>query len=437
MNLCVQSILTQSLTNFELLLVIPEDDPETLHEAERLRTSDTRIRILITPANFGLSEALNFGVKHSKAPLIARMDSDDWSTPNRLESQYNYLQRNSEIGIVGTNIKTFGSIREEWRMPNHHNYIQAGMLFRSTLLHPTVMFRKSLFTNDNLRYIASAKNIPEDLDLWIRASRVTKTANLNNFCVLYRIHNSEAGKKKEIMWKNLQLLVIMQLQELGLEFTKREIDLHMSCVHNISLTKQLELNELENWFLKIRLQNEINPIFNEKALKDTLMHELLIQYKNVHPVPPSIDNIDPKGKYYVGLLRKTLISILLRTLSAKQISTLRDFNKKMHLREMCHKYFHSRIILRKIRTYGFFHVYREFTDQVIVRLRLFVLKNFPTPIINLIRKARIILRKIRTYGFFHVYREFTEQVIVRIRLFVLKNFPTPIINLIRKAKNGF
>ena len=392
--LAVESVLNQSLRRLEVILVIPEGDLRTLSAANLLSISDSRIKILKTSNELGISESLNLGVGIAKTQFIARMDSDDWSAPNRLESQYNFLLNNPEIGIVGTNVKTFGRIMEEWRMPIQNEYIKAGMLFRSTLLHPTVMFRRTLFTEQNLKYLPTSENIPEDLDLWIQASRVTKLANISNFHLLYRVHASEAGKRQDLLWKNLDLLVSKQFLELGLTFTARELELHMACVHNKSLTNQSELNELKNWFDKIEVANNEILLFDEMALKNTLMRELLVQYKKVYPVPPILNSLKLEKNASILSLRSFGILLIIKYLSPSSISKLRDLNRKLNYRIKPFGPFERNIIFRKVRTYGFRHVLNEFLEQRIQRLRFWFLTNLPDSSIKLVMKCKKCLRNL-------------------------------------------
>src|ERR1039458_2059372 len=95
----VNSILSQSFKDFEFIII---DDGSTDGSADIIESiKDERI-ILLKQENSGLSVALNNGIKISGAKYIARMDADDISMDTRLEKEYNVLENNSEIGIVGT-----------------------------------------------------------------------------------------------------------------------------------------------------------------------------------------------------------------------------------------------------------------------------------------------------------------------------------------------
>ena len=88
----IQSILDQTFSNFELIIVDDKSTDETLEVTKIF--SDKRIRLIEKPANTGYTESLNLGIELSRGHLIARMDGDDISMPQRFEKQVNFLFEN-------------------------------------------------------------------------------------------------------------------------------------------------------------------------------------------------------------------------------------------------------------------------------------------------------------------------------------------------------
>ncbi|GKV76995.1 glycosyl transferase [Pectobacterium carotovorum subsp. carotovorum] len=98
------------------------------------------------PSNIGLAKALNIGMSYCKYNLIARMDSDDISLPDRFKKQYDYMKENPHIGVCGTYIREVDpktcqplSIRS---VPTEHDAIEKFAIYRSPISHPSVMYRK-------------------------------------------------------------------------------------------------------------------------------------------------------------------------------------------------------------------------------------------------------------------------------------------------------
>ena len=98
----IESILAQSFTDFELLIV---DDASGDGSAQIIRSyerRDNRIRFIQLEQNMGVADARNRGIAAATGKFITFMDDDDISLPKRLEKQVEFLQSNPDIGAVGT-----------------------------------------------------------------------------------------------------------------------------------------------------------------------------------------------------------------------------------------------------------------------------------------------------------------------------------------------
>ena len=96
---CIESILAQTLTDFEIIAV--NDFSTDASSNILLRYRDERIR-LVDNQQRGLVPALNTGLAHCSATLVARMDADDIMHTGRLEKQYRYMRRHPEVTLLAT-----------------------------------------------------------------------------------------------------------------------------------------------------------------------------------------------------------------------------------------------------------------------------------------------------------------------------------------------
>lgn len=102
---CIDSILVQDYTNFELILVNDGSPDRSGQICEDYLKRDPRVRVIHKP-NGGLSDARNVGIEASQGEYVTFIDSDDWVTENYLSRLYSALVKNN-VDISVTNYVTF------------------------------------------------------------------------------------------------------------------------------------------------------------------------------------------------------------------------------------------------------------------------------------------------------------------------------------------
>lgn len=169
----VESILRQTMGDLEFVAVNDGSTDETLSILHRYASDDERLRIIDTPHG-GIVPALNAGLAAARGALVARMDADDWSHPDRLRLQCNYLETHADIDLVSCAVD-FGGCRESCAgYAEYVDWINALLTpeaiathrFReSPLAHPSVMFRKECI---DIHGGYRDGPFPEDYELWLR-----------------------------------------------------------------------------------------------------------------------------------------------------------------------------------------------------------------------------------------------------------------------------
>lgn len=192
----VESILRQSFENFELLVVNDGSGDGTATMLDKFAGQDSRLRV-IHQRNRGLVWSLNRLIEEARAPLIARMDGDDISLPNRFERQIDFLRRNPDFGVVGTNtddIDEEGSVTECTDLhPLDHATLVDALQDRSPICHPSVMMRSAVVRAAGA-YRAAYQHC-EDYDLWLRLSTRTKLGNLPERLLYYRRSSGQISNR--------------------------------------------------------------------------------------------------------------------------------------------------------------------------------------------------------------------------------------------------
>ncbi len=166
----VESILEQTFSNFELLII---NDGSTDHTSRILSGFNDPRLFILSQKNKGLVRSLNRGIGSARGKYIARMDADDMSLPERLEKQVSFLAKNPSYAVVGTATKVIyedGKEKIRYR-PSSTAAIRKNIVRICPFTHSSVMIRKSVFDRVGLYDCSmdgSKALLVEDYDLWVR-----------------------------------------------------------------------------------------------------------------------------------------------------------------------------------------------------------------------------------------------------------------------------
>ncbi|VAX14976.1 Glycosyl transferase, group 2 family [hydrothermal vent metagenome] len=196
----VDSVLTQTFENFEILVI---DDGSDDGSIETLGRDDHRLKVIVNPG-CGLVDALNAGCKAASGQYLARMDGDDICHPSRLELQVDFLHNNPRIGVTATQVEVIGDggpaegyrLYEAWiNSVLTPADIRREIYIESPLPHPTVMMRAEVFQK-----LGGYRDMgwPEDYDLWLRANEAgVSMGKVGRKLLKWRDSDSRLSKKDE------------------------------------------------------------------------------------------------------------------------------------------------------------------------------------------------------------------------------------------------
>lgn len=169
----VESILSQTFKNFELLLIDNSSTDSSLRIAKDLANSDSRIN-LYTEKKQGVVHAMNLGLCNSSGTYIARMDSDDISYSTRLEKQLNFMKNDPALDFIGCEVKyvahnenTAGFKRFVNWVNSFHSpkQIEDMRFIEIPVINPTIFFKRELFGKYGGCYDG---DFPEDYEMQLR-----------------------------------------------------------------------------------------------------------------------------------------------------------------------------------------------------------------------------------------------------------------------------
>jgi glycosyltransferase involved in cell wall biosynthesis len=267
MREAIESILGQSYSDFELLVV---DDHSTDSTGDILREycgRDARIRAVRNQEAKGTVGALNTGLGLARGEYLARMDADDISLPTRLEKQHAFLEKHHDISVCGTNMELFGAQQFVWRLPPEHEAIRAGLIFTPFIAHATVMMRRTALEENHYRYDPEY-GYAEDYELWSRLSQRYRFANLPDVLYRYRKYDADSGPlREEIRSRSAQRVRLRLLGALGIVPSPEESELHRQIGdYCYRPTKDL-VRRANRWLDKILEANERSRVFDPPALR--------------------------------------------------------------------------------------------------------------------------------------------------------------------------
>jgi len=261
----IESVLHQTFSDFELLII----NDGSIDRTEEIICSlpDKRIRYLKNPACLGLVKTLNRGLREARGEYVARMDADDICVPERLALQVDYLDRHSEVGILGGQTIDFNERRrKQYLRYTGHDDITANLLFSTTLCHPTVMMRAAMVRQYHLWYDESALHC-EDRELWTRASRQVRLANLDTVVLHYREHDQSVNSRyREVQRQHGKKVVRGLLESMGLNPSAAQLQLHWDFRPAAGIAADGFLKRHEAWLIGLLRQNRQKNFFNQNAL---------------------------------------------------------------------------------------------------------------------------------------------------------------------------
>ncbi len=200
---CLDSILGQSLTDFELLAIDDGSEDSSSELVSVYAKNDQRLR-LVRQGHVGLVATLNLGLEQTRAPLVARMDADDRMHSQRLELQHAFLSEHGDIDVVGCRIRPFPEslvkegFREYLRWQDScmtPEDIAAEIYREAPLVNPGVMFRRDMALE-----MGGYRDgdFPEDYEFWLRLVRAGKRfAKLDRVLVDWRVSCTSYSRRDD------------------------------------------------------------------------------------------------------------------------------------------------------------------------------------------------------------------------------------------------
>ncbi len=275
LNESIRSILTQSFSNFEFIIINDGSTDGSEEVLNHFAKVDNRIR-LVHQDNKGVTHALNHALALAKGKLIARMDADDISLPERLERQFEVMERNTAVGVCHGLVNQiyangrFIPLRKKTGYLHSHLQTQWTLLWKNCIFHPTVMFRNEIIHNWNLCYDEAATGV-EDYKLWCQLSEKTKFYSIKEPLLLYRRHNKGiTGNFGKLHMRNKGHIISDNMKSLGINGLSDE---HLKELVLISGHAYIPKHEISWKFNADFFLNLLEQVIHKFTVKNNLKTE--------------------------------------------------------------------------------------------------------------------------------------------------------------------
>jgi glycosyltransferase involved in cell wall biosynthesis len=246
---CIDSILNQTYSHFEFLIVLDNPENEQLKLLlDDYQKKDSRIKIIPNPKNMGLVKSLNTALEHCNGKYVARMDADDISDPERLSKEKSYLEEKNLDFVFSGMIVIDENDQKQYEWDNNAftpEEIKKVMGIWNISLHPTWFLKRDVYTA-----LGGYRDIPysEDYDFSLRAlSKGYKIGKLNENLLLYRMRSTGISKSNNfeqfiISRKLIQLYKKDKLNDYS--YVKDEINKAQNQIKNGEKQKYSEAEDI-------------------------------------------------------------------------------------------------------------------------------------------------------------------------------------------------
>ena len=189
----IESILNQTLKNFEFIIIADGSNIETLKILNYYEKKDSRIILVTQKINKGLAYSLNIAIKKSKSKYLVRQDYDDISIPERLAVLLKFFKKRN-LAVCGSSVykinyknSIIGKLQRKLSVNNHKKKLE----FLNTLSHSSVIMNKEIIIKIGL--YNEKLECSQDYDLWQRVVAFYNIASVPEYLVKLRIHESSVS----------------------------------------------------------------------------------------------------------------------------------------------------------------------------------------------------------------------------------------------------
>ncbi len=193
----IESILAQTYRHFEFIIVDDGSTDLSWRILREYQKKDRRIKLFKNTYNQGVSKTITKGLDKAKGSVIARMDADDISLPDRFKKQIEYLNMHPHTLVIGGQCQVIdneNNIIGDKRFPTDFISIYRFIMTFHPLQEPTLMIARDRLPQ-HFSFYGKNFTITEEIELIFKLFKYGKVENLSDVVLLYRIHDQNSSLK--------------------------------------------------------------------------------------------------------------------------------------------------------------------------------------------------------------------------------------------------
>lgn len=262
----VKSILDQTFKDFELIVIDDCSKDGSFQIVSDMSKTDSRLKIYRNETNLGVVSTRNKLIELSVGKYIAMLDSDDVAFPERLKTQYEFMENNQDIAVCGTNaviINESGKKTGVWKHETDPEKLEIELFFHYPFVSSSLMIRKNSLPE---KHYDPDYPVAEDYELVSRIALNFDLANINIPFVKYRLNCSGLSQNNRELMRLKSIEIIENYASyLGVELNKADA----KNIRKINSEKRINpdlLAEIEKTLAALKVQLIRKKVFDEKKI---------------------------------------------------------------------------------------------------------------------------------------------------------------------------
>jgi glycosyltransferase involved in cell wall biosynthesis len=240
----VGSILAQSLSDLELIVVDDGSTDGSVQIVEELARADGRIHLHRLAAGAdpggGAGRAANHGIRAAAGCYIARMDADDIALPDRLARQIAWLEAD-KLDICGSQARVLGDGGSVMWFPEREAALRHELVFRVGILQPTMVARRDV----HLSLPYDERIAWEDYAFETSATWRYRMGNCRDILLLHRRHAGQISRRREhAFMRDYRVFALPYIKKLLPDITPRGLASVFKIVSRRAAVDPSELDEI-------------------------------------------------------------------------------------------------------------------------------------------------------------------------------------------------